>query len=53
MPTDEESLSFDSAFYFMIVTVSTVGYGDIKPGSNLARVIIGIFIIMIIILVSK
>jgi hypothetical protein len=53
MPNDGETLSFDSAFYFMIITVCTVGYGDIKAGSNLARVIIGIFIIMIIVLVSK
>jgi len=53
MPNDGEQLSFDSAFYFMIITVCTVGYGDIKAGSNLARVIIGIFIIMIIVLVSK
>ena len=53
MPNPDEKLSFDSAFYFMIVTVCTVGYGDIKPGSDLARIIIGIFIIMIIVLVSK
>ena len=53
MPNEGERLSFDSAFYFMIITVCTVGYGDIKAGSNLARVIIGIFIIMIIVLVSK
>ena len=53
MPNAGERLSFDSAFYFMIITVCTVGYGDIKAGSNLARVIIGIFIIMIIVLVSK
>jgi hypothetical protein len=53
MPDENEKLSFDSAFYFMVVTVCTVGYGDIKPGSDLARIIVGIFIIMIIVLVSK
>lgn len=53
MPDPDETLTFDSAFYFMVVTVCTVGYGDIKPGSDLARIIVGIFIIMIIVLVSK
>jgi voltage-gated potassium channel Kch len=49
----EEKLTFDAAFYFMIVTVTTVGYGDIKPETDLARGIIAIFIILMIIIVSK
>lgn len=57
MPADEngfeEELSFDAAFYFMVVTVTTVGYGDIKPKTDLARGIIAIFIILMIIVVSK
>jgi voltage-gated potassium channel len=31
------ALSFREAIYFSIVTLSTVGYGDIVPTSNLAR----------------
>jgi hypothetical protein len=53
MPSEGEELTFDAAFYFMVVTVCTVGYGDIKPGSDLARCIIGIFIILIIVMISK
>lgn len=53
LPIDGEVLTFDSAFYFMIVTVCTVGYGDISPSSDFARIVIGIFIILIIVLVSK
>ena len=32
-------LSFSEAIYFSIGTISTVGYGDIIPYSNLARVV--------------
>ena len=53
LPGEKEELTFDSAFYFMIVTVCTVGYGDIFPASDFARIVIGIFIILIIVLVSK
>ena len=40
MPSNDK-LTFDAAFYFIVVTVCTVGYGDIKPESDLARIIIG------------
>ena len=53
MPTDNEKLTFDASFYFMIVTVTTVGYGDIKPDSDLARMIIALFIILMIIIITK
>lgn len=53
LPNPNETLTFDSAFYYMIVTVCTVGYGDISPGTDFARAVIGIFIILIIVLVSK
>jgi voltage-gated potassium channel len=33
------ALSFPEAIHFSIVTISTVGYGDIVPASNLARVL--------------
>jgi voltage-gated potassium channel len=32
-------ISFSEAIHFSIVTISTVGYGDIVPASNLARVL--------------
>lgn len=32
-------LSFSEAVHFSIVTISTVGYGDIVPASNVARVL--------------
>lgn len=41
-----EHLSFIDAFYFTIVTISTVGYGDIHP-TNLASKIFGIILIII------
>jgi len=41
-----EGLSFIDAFYFTIVTISTVGYGDIHP-TNLASKIFGIILIII------
>jgi len=32
-------ISFSEAIHFSIVTISTVGYGDIVPASNLPRVL--------------
>lgn len=53
LPLADEQLTFDAAFYYMIVTICTVGYGDITPSSDFSRIVIGLFIIMIIVLVSK
>jgi voltage-gated potassium channel len=33
------TLRFSEAMHFSIVTISTVGYGDIVPASNIARVL--------------
>ena len=41
-----EKLSFIDAIYFTIVTISTVGYGDIHP-TTLAGKIFGIVLIFI------
>lgn len=41
-----EGLSFADAFYFTIVTISTVGYGDIHP-TNLASKLFGIVLIIV------
>lgn len=32
--------SFFEAFYFSVVTISTVGYGDITPHSNMGKIIV-------------
>ena len=39
---------FIDAFYLSLVTHSTVGYGDIAPKSNVARVIVGLQMLTII-----
>ena len=39
------ALSFPEAIHFSIVTISTVGYGDIVPSSNLARVLASIEVV--------
>lgn len=41
-----EDWSWASSFYFSIVTLTTVGYGDLVPTSDLTRVITAIFILM-------
>ena len=45
MPLDDEELTFDSALYFVLITITTVGYGDMSPDSTLSRIIVGIFFI--------
>jgi voltage-gated potassium channel len=39
------ALSFPEAVYFSVITISTVGYGDIIPHSSLARVLASIEVI--------
>ena len=41
-----EKLSFLDALYFTVVTISTVGYGDIHP-TNVASKVFGIVLIII------
>lgn len=41
-----EDLSFPEALYYNIVTMSTVGYGDIHPTSNISRLFAVLLIIM-------
>jgi Ion channel len=49
------SLSFDLALYYMVVTCTTVGYGDISPEPNslFAKAFIGLFIMLTIVIISK
>ena len=39
------AISFSEAIHFSIVTISTVGYGDIVPATNLARLLASIEVI--------
>ncbi len=39
-------ISFPEALYFSVVTLSTVGYGDIAPASDTVRVIVSIQIVL-------
>ncbi len=43
---EPKSLGFPESLYFSIVTLSTVGYGDITPQSDVIRVIIAIEIVL-------
>jgi len=46
-------LSFHDAFYFTIVTFSTVGYGDISPHSVLGRLLVSFMILVFFYLVPN
>ena len=53
LPTGTTTLTFDATFYYMIITIFTIGYGDFYPTTALARAIIGLFIIIVIIIMSQ
>ena len=46
------SLSFADYMYFLIVTITTVGYGDISPKTEAGRIFVSLLIIAGIILVA-
>lgn len=50
---NNEKLTFDASFYFMLSTLTTIGYGDIRPASTSSRLFVGLFMISFIFLVSK
>ena len=37
--------TFDAALYFVLITLTTVGYGDISPATTLSRITVGIFFV--------
>ncbi|HMK68279.1 MAG TPA: ion channel [Stellaceae bacterium] len=39
-------ITFAESLYFSVTTLSTVGYGDISPATGLARLLVGIEIVM-------
>jgi hypothetical protein len=39
-PSHEDGLSFHNSFYFIITTMTTVGYGDIAPITGMGKLII-------------
>jgi len=41
-----EGLSLSDAFYFSIVTITTVGYGDIHPATEMGKILAIILIVM-------
>jgi voltage-gated potassium channel len=45
MGNTPRALNFSESIYFSIVTISTVGYGDIVPHSSVARVLVSLEVI--------
>ena len=43
-------ISFSESLYFSVVTMSTVGYGDIVPATSLVRVVVSLQIVSGVIL---
>jgi hypothetical protein len=41
----EGDFTFDTALYYVLITITTVGYGDIVPSSALSRIMISLFFI--------
>jgi voltage-gated potassium channel len=42
----EPSFTFIQAFYFTVTTMTTVGYGDLTPTSDLTRLAVSIYILV-------
>jgi voltage-gated potassium channel len=45
MGNTPRALNFSESIYFSIVTISTVGYGDIVPHTSVARVLVSLEVI--------
>jgi hypothetical protein len=51
-PFSQENLNFIDAFYFMVVTSLSIGYGDITPVSGFSRILIITILFGFIVIVS-
>ena len=40
-----EAWSWVQAFYFSVATITTVGYGDLYPTTDLSRIVVSIYIL--------
>lgn len=45
-----ENLKFFDSFYFVVITVTTIGYGDILPMTRESRIIISIMIVIVFVI---
>ncbi|KAJ3014222.1 potassium channel, sub T, member 2 [Thoreauomyces humboldtii] len=45
---DGQDISLITAFYFVVITASTVGYGDVSPQSIPGKVVVVVFIVLAI-----
>lgn len=49
----EDELDFHQAFYFVIVTLATVGYGDIYPDTELGKMFVICVMIVTIVIIPR
>src|SRR3989338_6763347 len=43
-----EAWSWVQAFYFSVATITTVGYGDLHPTTDLSRIVVSLYLLLLI-----